>query len=226
MTDFQLLDRPVWSALSTDWAQFALTYGAARRLRPEFGPFAATEDPNDLSDLVPLVKAHGAAWVVGKTAPLSIPADLAIAKHADLIQMVRLGTDLPDVPEECEPLTAEDSAEMRALALLTEPGPFAEKTHLLGPFFGIRCSGKIVAMAGERMHMPGIAEVSAVCTHPDHRGQGLSAGPTAATVRSIVQRGEVPFLHCYPSNAPAISVYERLGFSVRQSMVVMILVEA
>lgn len=189
----------------------------------EYGPFAATQDPEDLSDLVPLVRAHGEAWVVGKKTPRRIPAELVVAKQAELVQMVRPGTDLPEMPEDCVQLEASDSWEMRALAHLTEPGPFAQKTHLLGPFFGIKRRGQIAAMAGERMHMPGFAEVSGVCTHPDFRGHGLSASPTAAVVRAIVSRGDVPFLHCYPSNAPAISVYERLGFTVRQAMFVTIL---
>lgn len=123
-----------------------------------------------------------------------------------------------------EPLVPDrDATEMRALALLTEPGPFGPATHGLGPFFGIRRAGRIVAMAGERMRIPGFAEISAVCTHPEFRGQGLSIGPTAAVAQGIAARGEIPFLHCYPSNAPALALYRRLGFVVRREMVVTIL---
>lgn len=223
MSDMSLLDRPVWSALSQDWAPLSIREGSARRLSPDYGPFAATQDPDDLSGLVPLVRAHGPAWLVEATDRLPLPAGLAIERQAELVQMVRLGTGIPDMHPECAPLTDEDGDEMRALAHLTEPGPFATKTHLLGDFFGIKRGGRIAAMAGERMHFPGFAEVSGVCTHPVHRGLGLSAGPTAAVVRSIVARGVVPFLHCYPSNKPAMALYERLGFVVRRTLVATII---
>lgn len=223
MTDFSALDRPVWSALSTAWAPLAIANGHSRRLISDYGPFAATDDPQDLSPLLPLVRAHGAAWVVEHTGALPIPSGLVVERQAELVQMVRVGSDLPELSEECAKLTSADAEEMRALALLTEPGPFAAKTNLLGDFYAIKRDGRIAAMAGERMHFPGFAEVSGVCTHPDHRNRGLSTGPTAAVVHAIVTRGDVPFLHCYPSNKPAISLYERLGFAVRRTLVVTIL---
>jgi hypothetical protein len=47
---------------------------------------------------------------------------------------------LNPTPTEAEiiPLTVEDAEEMRALALLTKPGPFYARTHLLGDFVGIK----------------------------------------------------------------------------------------
>ena len=38
------------------------------------------------------------------------------------------------------------------------------------PPMGIRWQGKLVAMAGERLKVPGYTELSAVCTHPEHAG--------------------------------------------------------
>ena len=67
-------------------------------------------------------------------------------------------------------------------------------------------------MAGERLHLPGMAEVSAVCTHPDARGRGLAADLSRHVASEIVRRGEVPFLHAYGGNERAIRLYERLGF--------------
>jgi hypothetical protein len=64
---------------------------------------------------------------------------------------------------------------MLELVRLTEPGPFAARTHRLGRYIGLRRGGKLVAMAGERMRLDGFTEISAVCTHPDARGQGLGA---------------------------------------------------
>ena len=76
----------------------------------------------------------------------------------------------PDIVE----LGAEDAADMLELATLTKPGPYLLRTHELGSFVGIRVEGKLVAMAGERLKVPGFTEISGVCTHPDFRGRGYA----------------------------------------------------
>jgi predicted GNAT family acetyltransferase len=112
-------------------------------------------------------------------------------------------------------LSATDSPEMRELTALTKPGPFGPRTHELGYYVGIRDGGKLVAMAGERMKVPGYTEVSAVCTHPDHLGKGYAATLMTEIMRSIRARGEKPFLHVRGDNSRAIAIYERLGFQKR-----------
>ena len=52
-------------------------------------------------------------------------------------------------------LGTSDSREMQELAALTKPGPFGPRTHELGYYIGIRDAGKLVAMAGERLKVPG-----------------------------------------------------------------------
>jgi len=64
-------------------------------------------------------------------------------------------------------------------------------------------------MAGERMRFPGYTEVSGVCTHPDFRGRGLARRLSAAVMASIRERGDIPFLHAWKTNAAAIRLYER-----------------
>lgn len=108
---------------------------------------------------------------------------------------------------------------MQALAHLTVPGPFAAKTHRLGRFIGIKQDGKLIAMAGERMHMPGFREVSGVCTHPDHRGRGYAGALMSVVAKRILDEGDTPFLHAYATNEAAIGIYERLGFRIRAPMV-------
>jgi predicted GNAT family acetyltransferase len=106
-----------------------------------------------------------------------------------------------------------DLEEMIALVELTQPGPFARRTPEMGRYIGIRDGGRLVAMAGERMHLDGYTEVSAVCTHPDHRGRGYARMLVSEIGRGIVERGETPFLHVYATNAVAIATYEKLGFA-------------
>ncbi|MGA9709930.1 MAG: GNAT family N-acetyltransferase [Candidatus Sulfotelmatobacter sp.] len=104
---------------------------------------------------------------------------------------------------------------MMALTALTKPGPFGKRTHELGTYLGIRCDGNLVAMAGERLKIPGYTEVSAVCTHPEHTGHGYARILIAKVMRRICSRGETPLLHVRGDNARAIALYERLGFRQR-----------
>jgi len=120
-------------------------------------------------------------------------------------------------------LTDQDAAEMRALALMTKPGPFLPLTHRLGRFVGIREEGRLIAMAGERMRVPGFAEVSGVCTHPEHRGRGHAKGLMQVVVRTMLQRGETPFLHAYAAHEATVALYETLGFRIRARMHMMVI---
>jgi predicted GNAT family acetyltransferase len=105
---------------------------------------------------------------------------------------------------------------MLALVALTAPGPFAPRTVELGRYIGVRDDGALVAMAGERLHVDGHREISAVCTHPDHRGRGLAEALVRDVVAGVAARGEVPILHVEQKNVTAIRLYERLGFAIRR----------
>ncbi|SNS17767.1 FR47-like protein [Sphingomonas laterariae] len=221
------LDRPVWNALATGWSALAQGDDKARRLDPAFGPFAASADgsPENLAALTALLPADGALWIV-ETGALAPPPGAVQLRTTDLHQMVapRITPAAPHFT--IEPLTAADAPDMQALARLTEPGPFAARTHELAEFLGVKQDGKLVAMAGERMRPQGFAEVSGVCTHPDHRGQGYAGGLMRAVAERILARGETPFLHVYPSNTGAIALYEALGFVLRRPITLTLLARA
>ncbi len=117
-----------------------------------------------------------------------------------------------------------DAADMRALSLLTRPGPFGPLTHRLGRFVGVRDHGQLVAMAGERMRLPGFTEVSGVCTHPDFRGRGLAGALMRIVMQAMLDRGETPFLHAYAAHDRTIALYETLGFAVRARLPMTVLV--
>jgi ribosomal protein S18 acetylase RimI-like enzyme len=106
---------------------------------------------------------------------------------------------------------------------LTKPGPFAQRTIVLGSYVGIRSGDQLVAMAGERMRFDGFTEISAVCTHPDHRGRGHAVLLVSALMRSILARGETPFLHIFSDNTSAAALYRKLGFTYRRSLTVTVL---
>jgi len=211
------LDRPAWNALTGGWAPLALGDGRALRIEPDHGPFAAPADftPGSVAALPTLPGADREMWLV-EAAPLPALPGLTILREADVCQMVA-GAITPGEPDfEVTLLNDADAAEMLALATLTRPGPFLTKTHRLGRFIGVKRDGRLVAMAGERMRMPGFAEVSGVCTHPDHRGRGYAAGLMRLVARRMLAQGETPFLHAYAANEGAIGLYETLGFAVRR----------
>ena len=72
--------------------------------------------------------------------------------------------------------------------------------------------------AGERLRLSGFAEVSAVATHPDHRGRGYAKALISAVMESMASRGDRAFLHVWPDNVSAIAAYTALGFSPRRLM--------
>lgn len=224
MIQTQLLDQPVWNALNTGWSHLAQGAGAALRLDPHFGPFAGSADgsPEARSALYDIAPENREIWVVeeGEVPP---PPGMTVVRAAPLAQMVAGEIN----PVSCEApyldLTDNDAEAMRALAELTKPGPFATRTHELGHFVGIKENGRLIAMAGERMRLPGLTEVSGVCTHPDARGRGLAGALMSVVMTRMIEKGETPFLHSYASNSGAIALYERLGFRIRKAMTVTIL---
>jgi predicted GNAT family acetyltransferase len=224
------LDRPVWSAFTTRQASLALgDPRTAIRLAPQYGVFAATADesPASLAALAGLVPAEGALAVV-EIQPMRLPPGTVAVSHALCHQMVApaLTPDLsPSRSEICD-LTDDDAPEMLALATLTKPGPFFERTHDLGRFVGIKQDGRLVAMAGERMQPEGFTEVSGVCTHPDHRGHGYAGALMRVVAGRILAQGETPFLHTYADNVGAIALYRALGFALRTEIAITLLARA
>jgi predicted GNAT family acetyltransferase len=112
-------------------------------------------------------------------------------------------------------LGEDDVPEMMRLVELTHPGPFLPGTIQMGHYYGIGDGPKLVAMGGERMHPGRFCEISAVCTDPDYRRRGYARRLVLHLMGTILARGEAPMLHCSADNAPAIRLYEQLGFTLR-----------
>lgn len=214
-----VLDRPVWNTLTTRHAALARGDARAWRIDQSVGPFAAAADasPASLAALAALVPANDELWLIEASA-LPLPPGVNVTRQTTLDQMVAEEVSPPTAAFEIVSLGNADAPEMLALATLTEPGPFRTATHRLGGFIGVRDGGRLVAMAGERMKVPGFTELSGVCTHPDYRGRGYAAQLMRAVAMRILGRGEAPFLHVYPSNAGAIALYEALGFRRRAAI--------
>jgi predicted GNAT family acetyltransferase len=115
-------------------------------------------------------------------------------------------------------LTDAHIPQMIALAELTHPGPFRERTIDLGHYQGIFKEDRLVAMAGQRMHASPYAEISAVCTHPDHGGRGYATQLMLSQMSRIGAGRGIPFLHVAAANQRAIKIYETLGFVTRKKL--------
>lgn len=219
------LDHPIWHTLTGRLAPVATGTARARRLLPEIGPFAACRDdaPESLADLATLVAQHGTTILL-QAAATPLPPNCRVEMTATGVQMLLTAPEKLIAPGAIIPLGDADAEEMLSLASLTQPGPFAQRTHTLGRFWGVRIDGRLAAMAGERFQPDGLVEISAVCTHPDFRGRGLAARLVSKVAADILARGEDPFLHTFASNVGAIRVYESLGFTIRREMTVTVLV--
>jgi ribosomal protein S18 acetylase RimI-like enzyme len=211
------LDNQAYASLCGAHARLAHVRGRARRYPDDVAPFLALPSPptaQDWQDAAGLV-APG-TFVAGRYGDAQLPDDWRAVQAFELVQMIEERVTGVDCAEAI-PLGAADVPEMLELVAQTEPGPFLRRTIELGDYLGIRHDGVLVAMAGERFHLSDWTEISAVCTSPDHRGQGLATRLMAALIASIQRRSERAFLHVMSTNTGAIRLYEELGFRVRQT---------
>ncbi len=212
------LDNVIWQALTTRQKVFAEVCGRARRFQRDVTSLTAFEEPSaaGYEALACLAGPRGTAALFLHE-PYEARPGWSVVGGAPLPEMVceNGAATKPNSAFEILELGPKDSPEMVELASLTKPGPFGSRTHELGTYLGIRRDGKLVAMAGERLKVPGYTEVSAVCTHPDHLGKGYAAALMTEVMARIRSRGETPFLHVRQDNTRAIAIYERLGFRTR-----------
>jgi ribosomal protein S18 acetylase RimI-like enzyme len=216
MITAEVLENPAWASLTGSHARFAQVNGLAARYDPDVAPFHAladSSDPQAWADLAELVGA-GVEVAVAGGPPRPLPGWMITQRVA--------GVQLVDVALQATPdpsatvLTPGDVPEMSELVARNRPGPFRPRTIELGTYLGIRHEGKLIAMAGERLHPNGWTEISAVCTDRAYRGQGLATRLVRAVAAGIRARGETPFLHTGGANTTAIRLYQSIGFELRK----------
>lgn len=213
------LDNPIWNALTTLQGGFGERRGGTARFFPQVTALAGLAEPTTdaLATLAAMVQPGERAGLFLDDVPETFPGGLVRVDGAPLAQFVNEGPfpariDDPEIVE----LTPADNPEMRALAEATRPGPFGTRTHELGTFLGVRDGARLIAMAGQRMRLPGRVEISAVCTDPAYLGRGLAARLMTAQLALLGSQGFATFLHVKADNARAIALYERLGFRLRR----------
>ncbi|MET0865242.1 MAG: GNAT family N-acetyltransferase [Nakamurella sp.] len=211
-----VLDDPVWASLTGPHRQFSERVGGAARYQTDVAPFVALadhRDPQNWRDAATLVGPSGTFAIAGTG--IVPPAGWTAQESLEGVQLVDVSLVKEHDPEAIR-LSAADVPEILDLVERTQPGPFRPRTIELGTYLGIRRNGALVAMAGERLHPPGWTEISAVCTDPAYRGQGLATRLVSAVGAGIADRGDRVLLHAAARNVTAIRLYLANGFQLRR----------
>jgi len=219
------LDNAVWTALTTKQAQHAHSSALARRFPPEMTLLGALAANTAMAfdSLAQLIQRD--AVTLYFTAPPKLTPGWDAIRAVELHQMVQESEAPPRsaegeaAPEVIE-LTPADVPEMSVVYAATRPGrTLCPRIQKLGQFLGIREpgkeDGKLVAMGGLRLHLPGYREITTVATLPGHEGRGYATAIMRALIDRIHARGERPFLTVRTDNKRAVEIYRRLGFKER-----------
>lgn len=216
------LDNPIWHALSTLDGDKNISTGSFKYFDAQMAPFMGAEDWTEVNQRFIAAQAPSErSWFLLIADEVSFIDEFEMVFTIPLYQLVcpQLKS-LPShyMPVDIVPLNETHIEEMIALTTLTKPGPFLQRTIEFGNYHGIFKEGRLAAMGGERLHVEGYTEISAICTHPDFQGLGYGAQITHFLASSVIQKGSIPFLHARYDNTNAIAVYERLGFEIRKKM--------
>lgn len=214
-----VLDNPAWSSLTGRHGHLAIGNELVRRFPDDVSPFVGVKDWDhpEVWDAILDVFGHEATVSVSHADPL-LPDGWAPVFSIPGVQLVQTERLAPRPDEEAIELGEADATDMLELVERTRPGPFLPRTHELGRYVGIRRAGRLIAMAGERLHPEGWTEISAVAVDEEHRRQGLASRLVLDVAFDIQQRGEKALLHASATNTSAIAGYEKLGFALRRRL--------
>ena len=216
-----LLDNIVWNALSGPQARFAAGTDDAKRYAAGFSPIVGFADPQrpNFAGLRRHCADGEHFYCDGWTG--AAPPGWTIDAETTMFKMVwEAPAPAHDEAPDAVALGPAHATQAYDLATLTRPGPFGPRTIELGEYFGVFEDGRLVAMAGERMHAGTLREISGVCTHPDRQGRGLATRLMLKLIARQMARGETPFLHVMRDNESARRLYERMGFGTYRESVV------
>lgn len=214
-----LLHNPVYKALRSGDSRFNQGTTSTPFYDEAVAPFAGFNEANEqgFAELHQLLPA-GKRIVYARPEPITPPDGWQLFQHIAGVQMVLEKEIHFEIQTPPVALNEEHVPQMMALATLTKPGPFRQRTIELGHYYGFFEGDQLIAMTGQRMHVHQYAEISAVCTHPDHLGKGLATTLVQHQAQLIKTQGAIPFLHVRDDNTRAIDVYKRLGFVVSRAM--------
>ena len=214
------MHNPVYNALLSGDRHLSYGNEQVKYFDEQVSPFAGFEQnyTDGFSGLYELLPA-GRKILYATPSFISEPAGWQLQHEIKGLQFVyEAGKSMKSAFPDLIPLTEIHINQMVELAKLTKPGPFGLRTIDFGYYFGIFEKEKLVAMTGQRLHVQNFTEISAVCTHPEHTGKGYAYTLLQHQLQLILQQDQQPFLHVREDNKRAITLYQRLGFSISRSM--------
>ena len=213
------LENPAWNALNSGNKHLSNGDENVKYFDLEVSPFAgfSQHSTENFSRLYKKLPGNRPVLYVA-TKEITIPSPWRLMNHIKGFQMVYNNDALTSNTTAIKPLSADHVLQMVALAKLTQPGPFGMRTIEFGHYHGIFNGDNLVAMAGQRLLCGNYAEISAVCTHPDHIGKGYARHLLIHQAERIINEGNTPFLHVRYDNDRAVSVYKDLGFETRTAV--------
>lgn len=215
-----VLENPVYNALLTGDSHLSFGTENVKYFDAEVSPYVGFPEDyaNGFTDLCELLPP-GRRILYARPAPVITPGGWQLQHEIKGLQFVYEGNNIPEGDfSNIVPLTEQHVDEMIELVKLTRPGPFGKRTIDFGSYHGIFVNGQLAAMTGQRLHVAGYTEISAVCTHPGHLGKGYASALMQHQMQIILNSGQQPFLHVRDDNDRAIAVYERLGFNISRIM--------
>lgn len=220
-----LLDNIFWHALSGTQAHLSCGTDTIRRVLPGYSAMIAMADPQrpDWAAIRPYCEPGERLYCSGWQG--EVPAGWQLVADTHMCLMRWDGVEpAADAELAAIPLGAAHVPQVLDLVAVTKPGPFGPRTIEMGDYFGLFAVGRLLAMAGERLHAGSLREVSGVCTDPAYQGHGLARRLMNRVIRRELQRGQTPFLHVASSNSRARGLYEALGFHVYHEVALRVMV--
>lgn len=224
-----LLDNPAWWALCDTQHHLSVGNDLVKAYQHHILPFAAFSGlPNAIKLLEQWLPPEKPFFMIGDLPEL--PENWSVEEELPCLQMLWTPGRKADHPTRPGPETSSPSQHepkivhlepkhkmiMYDLVQKVQPGYYEPDSYQLGTYFGIWEADQLVAMAGERIRLPGMSEVSAVCTHPAYRNRGYAARLTLEVCHYNAKEWRLPFLHVLETNQNAIRLYQQLGFQSRR----------
>jgi ribosomal protein S18 acetylase RimI-like enzyme len=92
----------------------------------------------------------------------------------------------------------------------------------VGPYYCVKHDGEIVSAAGVHLVTPQIAQLGNIITDEAYQNRGFATACTKTLAADLASQGRIISLFVRGDNAPAIHVYEKLGFHKRREITFLI----
>lgn len=216
--DYHKLDNPAWYALQEFQQDKILFRQNMACYHPDYAAFAAAQNPNTTQKDIAAYLQHTPTFFFIGSKPALPPTAFCIEELVCDQMVLDAPIELLEAPACVVLHESKQKQDLQALVQQIQPGYFNPKTAELGTYYGYYQQTKLIATAGERIQLDTFTELSAIVTHPEHRGMGWAKKLIVQATQQIFSLGKTPFLHVLSTNKAAIGLYQKLGFRHRRQI--------